>query len=1141
MKLTALILIVASIQVSAKGTAQTITLDKENITLDKVFHEIRKQTGFQFFYDDDLLKQARSIPAINVKGASLKEVLEQCFKDQPLTYEIVEKTVIVKAAKQPVLQAYYIPPQLHGKVTNDKGEPLSFASVVIKQTKRGTQTDNNGEFTLAVEKDDILIISLVGYVTKEVPVGSATDINVTLVQQQAELDQVIVVGYGSQKKVNLTGSVATVGSEKLENRPITNLADGLVGLIPNLNVNLGNGQPGTSSSFNIRGYQSVSGSSAPLVLVDGVQRDPDLIDPNNIENITVLKDASSAAIYGGRAAYGVILITTKNSQKGSKPQISYSGSYTTSRPSNLPQYINSVDFIKIFNTAQRTGLATGGYTSSDPFTASDSINATAYFNDPAHNSDVYVDPSNKNRYRYVGNTDWVKVLYPGWAPMQEHFLSLSSGEGKTNYTAGMGYFRQEGLEKVANQVYQRYAPSIKINSDINNWLTVNLSMSMTHTDNNGGAGTWAGQGGPTNGGWIPGDLRPLQPVMHPDGNFSGQGNYTNPVAVLTLSGRDIDYKNDYWTTGRVILKPLKHFTVTTDYTWNGFAQFQKSNLIPFNEYGVDGVFLDVFPWTNPSRVTEYKANNNYTAFNAFATYENTLAGKHYLKAMVGYNQEYQHYQNTTSSVKNLVDPSLPAIGLNNDTKPSVTGVETEYALVGSFFRLNYIYDRRYLLEVNGRYDGTSRFQPSNRYVFSPSISAGWNIAQEEFMQNLGNTISELKLRASYGQLPNQLAPANTISSTAQYPWIATMSPTTVSYLFNGQLGNTVTTPSLISPNFTWEKIQTTNFGLDYSLLKSKLSGSFDYFITYTRNMLVPSQQLPAVLGTSAPPTNSADLRTKGWELSVTWKDKALDQQLYYAVTLGLSDAHSEITKYNSNPTGSLNDYYVGQKLGEIWGYQTEGYYKTDEDAAAVNNSALAGYTWLAGDIKYADQNKDGKIGYGQNTLSDHGDKKIIGNATPRYKFGLNINLAYKNFDFAAFIQGVLKADYNPQGSVFYAFASNEWNLPYRYATDYWTPENTNAYFARPRFNGQGNEQAQTKYLQNAAYGRVKQLTLGYSLPKALLAKWKIQRVRAYVTGANLFTVTSLFKGYDPEIINFQGGFNSYPLNKSVSFGLQIGL
>jgi hypothetical protein len=306
-------------------------------------------------------------------------------------------------------------------------------------------------------------------------------------------------------------------------------------------------------------------------------------------------------------------------------------------------------------------------------------------------------------------------------------------------------------------------------------------------------------------------------------------------------------------------------------------------------------------------------------------------------------------------------------------------------------------------------------------------------------------------------------------------------------------------------------------------------------------MLVAGQQLPAVLGTGAPLRNAADLRTKGWELSVSWKDRMFDKQLFYSVSLGLSDSRSTITRYDLNPTLSIGDYYPGQKLGSIWGFVSDGFYKTDADAAKVDNSALAGYTWLAGDIKYTDLNNDGKISYGSNTVTNPGDQKIIGNTTPRYRFGVNLNLAYKSFDFAAFFQGILKGDFVPNDYVFYGFKGNEWNIPYGYATDYWTPQNPNAYFSRPRFNGSGNQQTQTMYLQNAAYCRVKQITLGYSLPAQLINKLSLHKVRVYVTGANLFTITSMFKGYDPEIVSNGGNFGTYPINKSVSFGLQATL
>ena len=1146
MKITALLLFVAVLQVSASSFAQQISLSETNSTLKKLFKDISKQSGYNFVYTEGMLKNAKLVN-IQAEATTIDKVLDQVFSNQPLTYTITNKIVVIKEKESPEKVISPVPITVSGTVTDEKGGPLPGVTVVIEETNQSVSTDRDGKYTIAADSKQTLVFSFIGYKKTRVLINNNQLINITLLPVLTDLNEVVVVGYGTQKKINLTGAVASVGSDKLDSRPLVNLGDGLNGLIPNLNVNLNDGQPGTGASYNIRGYTTIgqNSNSNPLILVDGVQRDPNLIDPNDVANVTVLKDAAAAAIYGGRAAFGVILITTKNAKKGAT-QISYSGSYTTSRPTKVPDYINSLDYINLFNSAQRTGAQSGGYTSSSPFTAQDSTMIAAYYHDPAHNPDAYVDPGNPQLYRYVGNTNWIKILYPGWAPQQQHYLSVSGGEGKTTYSANMGYFDQDGLEKLANQVYKRYTPTLKINSEVTPWLTFNLNMSMTHTDNNQSAHTYQSNQG---GSWIPTDLRPVMPVYNPDGNFSGQGSYTNPVAVIDENGRDIDSQNDFWTTGRIILTPIKHLTITSDYTWNYYSDFDKAQIIPFNEYGVDGAFLDIFPHTNPSSVTENRQDNNYNALNAFATYENTFGAKNYFKALVGYNQEYQHYVLSNATARDLIDPSLPAIGTNNDPKPTVGGTETQYALIGSFFRLNYIYDKRYLLEVNGRYDGTSRFPANDRYAFSPSISAGWNIAEEAFMQNLKNTINELKLRASYGQLPNQQTSGN-ISSSAQYPYIATQTAGTVPYLFSNQPGVTVSAPGLISTNLTWEKVQTRNIGLDYALFSDRLNGSFDYFITDTKDMLVAGQPLPAVLGTGAPLKNSANLQTKGWELSINWKDRIINNQLYYSVTLGLSDASSTITKYDLNPTFSIlnTTYYPGEKLGNIWGFESQGFYKTDAEAASVDNSALAGYKWLAGDIKYADLNHDGKITYGNNTLSDPGDQKIIGNSTPRYKFGLNLTLAYKGFDFATFIAGVLKADFSPNDYAFYAFQGNEWNLPYAYATNYWTPQNPNAYFARPRFDGVGNEQPNTHYLQNAAYARIKQLTFGYSLPGPLISKLHVKKVRVYVTGANLFTITSLFKGYDPEIItntggfqNYAGGFQTYPINKSVSFGLQATL
>jgi TonB-linked SusC/RagA family outer membrane protein len=1133
MKLTITLILFFNLQVIANVYSQTkVTLDMRSADIKKVFSAMEQQSNYHFVYSERKIPSSKKVD-IQVKDTEVKEVLNTILSNSGFTFSELANHLIVIV---PIGRTVNVL-KVTGRVVDVKGEPLIGATVKIKGTTTGTQTDVNGNFTLEAPDNSLLEISYIGYITKE-EIASDKPLVITLTVNGTSLNEVVVVGYGTQKKVNLTGAIATVGSEKLDSRPLVNLGDGLQGLIPNLDVNMNSGQPGTKSTFNIRGITTLAPGSttptitSPLVLVDGVARDPNLIDPNDVASVTVLKDAASAAIYGSRAANGVILITTKTGKKG-PPRLTYSGSYTTSRPTQLVDQVNSDDYIKMFNYANRSGLASGGYTTS-PFTEQDSVMAAAYRNDPAHNPTGYPDPGNPKKYRYVGNTDWMKVLYPGWAAQQQHNLSLSGGSENTTYTASMGYYRQNGLEKTAEQVFERYTPALKINSDITKWLTLNLNMSMTHIDNNQPARTRINQGGA----WLESNLPPVMPVFNPDGHYAGQGNYTNPVAVNDLSGRDKDDQNDFWTTGRIIIKPIDHLALTADYTWNKFTQFTKANLIPFNEYGVDGTLLGLFPWTNPSQVSENRANNTYKALNTFATYENTFAKKHYFKALVGINQEYQHYILSNALAKNLIDPNLPAIGSNSDSKPTVGGVETESALIGTFTRLNYIYDNRYLLEVNARYDGTSRFEPNNRYSFSPSVSAGWNIAEESFMKDVKGSINQLKVRASYGQLPDQLTPPGLPSSISQYPYIATQATGTVNYLINGQPGITVGTPLLISPTFTWSKVQTKNLGVDFSLFNDKISGSFDYFIINNKDILVNSSQLPAVLGAATPPSNSADLQSKGWELSLNYKNQSLDNKLFYSATLSLANnSNTRVTRYGGNPTNALNDYRVGQQLGDQYGFVNTGYYKTDAEAATVDNSALAGYKWLAGDIKYADLNGDGKIDYGTGTTANPGDQKLIGNTTPHYKFGLNLNVSYSNFDFTTFFQGVLQHRFYPNEYVFYAFRDDEYSIPSQLSTDYWTPQNQNAFFPRVRFAGGGNEQAQDKYMLNAAYVRVKQLTLGYTLPKLLISKIKIQRLRFYVTGANLFTFTPLNKNYDPEVV----GFNTYPLNKSVSFGIQATL
>lgn len=1122
MRLTSVLLISLAFQMSASVSSQNVTFKGRNLSARKVLSTFKAQTNYVFFYERSILKDFYPVN-LDLKNASIETALKSAFANEAISWNIVDKTVFLRAKKQDHTTNLAIQQiVVTGKVMDEKGMPIPGANVNIAGTKTGVQTDANGNFSIEVpNKTAKLVVSFIGMEPQEVAIGNAP-LRVFLKEEGQKLEDVVIVGYGKQKKVNLTGAVGSVDSKSLASRPLTNLGQGLQGLVPNLNISVGNGRPGTGVGFNIRGITSINGGT-PLVLIDGVQMDPNLINPNDVDNVTVLKDASASAIYGVRAAYGVVLITTKKGKKNSPMQVSYSYDYTLTRPTKLPKTMNSVDYIKTFMEANATGGLTGGETAYDPFTNLDLQKAQEYIKNPTPENAVYVDPGNPKLYRYVANTNWVKELYPGYAPQLQHNLSISGGDDKTTYVSSFGYFNQEGLLKAAKQDFNRYNASLRINSDIKPWLNLNSRLLINRVDDNSPASTGIGSVES-----IFRDSRSTMPIYHPDGHYSGQGNFSNNLAILEYNGRSISKSNDLWFTGGFELKPIKNIKIIGDYTWNSYTYNNSQNTKSFNEYGANGVLLGLYPWTATPRVYESNSNDRYVATNIYTQYENTFVKKHYLKGMVGFNQELKQTKGFNANVKSLINQDIPAINLNSDAKPNVGGSIDEWAVSGTFFRINYAFDDKYLFEVNGRYDGTSRFARGQRYAFQPSFSAGWRVSQENFFASLKNVINEFKFRASYGTLGNQ-------QLGSSYPYIANMNSGIGSYIFGNQQQTSVFAPGLVSANFTWEKVTSKNIAVDFALLENRLSGSFDYYIRDTKDMIVPGTPLPSVLGAAVPSRNAADLRTKGFEFSLGWKDR-IGKDWSYNLMLALSDYNATITKFD-NPTGSLGTYYIGRSFGEIWGLETEGFYKSDADAAAVNNSEVWGGTWLAGDIKYKDLNGDGKINFGDNTLANFGDQKVIGNSTPRYQYSLNANVTYKGFDLTMFAQGVGKRDLMLGGNFFWGYNS-QWNMPTEALVgNYWTPEHTDAYFSRLRLDGGGNQQTQTKYLQNGAYLRMKQITLGYTIPSEILEKLKIRNFRLYITGQNLFEITSMYKNFDPE----QPNRSDYPINRSVSVGVQLSL
>jgi TonB-linked SusC/RagA family outer membrane protein len=568
-------------------------------------------------------------------------------------------------------------------------------------------------------------------------------------------------------------------------------------------------------------------------------------------------------------------------------------------------------------------------------------------------------------------------------------------------------------------------------------------------------------------------------------------------------------------------------TLNADYTFNTYGSGVKRHVRRYIDYkAVPGTELP-YPWTKTTSVSMRNYEDYYTAFNAFAEYEKTFNTAHYFKGMIGYNQEYKHSKNFYAARQDLIDNDNPAINMATG-QMYMGGAETHWGIEGVFARINYSYANKYLLEINGRYDGSSKFSTGNRYALFPSVSAAWRISEETFWSPLKEAWNDMKIRASYGQLGNQV-----VDNLGNFPYLPTYGiNTSMDYLLGGIRPVAVSPSGLVSAGFTWETVDQMDLGFDAVLL-NRLNITFDYYNRATKDMLMAGQRLPSVLGTSVPQENAADMKTKGFELSIGWIER-LNNGMSYWIKGTLADYQSEITKF-ANPQGLLSTYYVGQKLGEIWGYSSGGLFQSDAEVeSSPSQKKIWGGNWRAGDVKYEDLNGNGEIDYGDNTLSNSGDRKIIGNNTPRYSFGLTLGMEYKQFDFQMLWQGIGKRDYATSGVHFWGFTS-EWDTPVKPALDYWTEENRGAYFPSPNWNNGGNRQTSNRYLQDASYLRLKNVTLGYTIASSITKKLNISKIRFYLVSENPLLFTKMIKSFDPETINNL----TYPISKKYSIGFNI--
>ncbi|WP_126246182.1 SusC/RagA family TonB-linked outer membrane protein [Chitinophaga rhizosphaerae] len=1049
-----------------------------------------------------------------------------------------------------------------GVVKSEKGEGLPGVSIKVKGTRTGTSTAADGSFSIAADVGQVLVFTYIGYAPVEITVTSRQTLEVTLTQAESKVDEVVVVGYGTQKKVNLTGAVQVVSGKELENRPAANVTALLQGNANGIvfNAPASGFAPGRTQTIAIRGNASLNSSTPPLVVIDGIptnMEDFNTLNPDDVESVAVMKDAAASAIYGSRAPYGVLIVTLKKGRRNQKPTFTYAGSYAIVKPVNYPDPLDAYTFALARNESYLNSRQ------------------SVYFN-PEQLAIIKGNVENPGRYTIdelvpllpdgswgwgqngMTNTNWFKVWLKD-SRRQTHELSLRGGTEKTNYFVSAGYLSQPGIFKFVSDFdnYKRFSLNGGFNTDINSWIKLGFrtrySLAKTVSPTLGGTGM----------GLLYGFMYGAWPVV-PEKNPNGHYNQSSRIEEGIQGGQSRDDQHRLDNVLEFNLNPAKGWDIHIDGTWRMFfGDYQALNNQVVHHFYADGRTV----LGGSSSISKTSSFSNYWTTQGYTSYNTTL-GKHFVKIMAGMQAEETNNRGLSGSGGKMLIPNNYSINLSQQNKTASDAMST-WSTAGFFGRLNYMFDERFLLELNGRYDGSARYARNKRWGFFPSMSAGWNISSERFWEKLERTVNFAKIKASYGTLGDQ-------GNTANFLYIPTLtvSPNTA-WVFGGQTLPYVNTPGLLNPDITWNKITTLNLGTELKFLDNRLSAEFDWFHRKSWDMLGPPSPVPSVLGTSAPSVNNAAFVTRGFELQLGWRDN-ITPKLDYGVRLYLSDAQSTITKYNV-ARNYVGQWYPGMKLGEIWGYHAErllnqGDFNPDNTLKIAQS--IIGANWYPGDVKYEklDNKTPGAISTGDGTVENPGDRRIIGNSTPRYTYSINLNLGYAfdragRLDFSMLAQGVGKRDQVGNYSMYYwGMGSETGNNSdvniydggkqldfYRDAST--SPEllaklgtNTNAFFPRPYIGGDGfkNFQPSDRYLISLTYLRIKNMQFTYTLPGEWLRKARLQSCRIYFSGENLVTFRSSSLPYwvDPEMpaSNSYSSWvgRNYFQQATYSFGINLG-
>ncbi|WP_286970101.1 SusC/RagA family TonB-linked outer membrane protein [Flavobacterium sp. UBA4854] len=1060
------------------------------------------------------------------------------------------------------------------------GIPIPGVSVVIQGTNNGTTTDFDGNYSISVAPGRTLSFSYMGYETQSIKVESQQKINVGLIESTSKLDEVVVVGFASQKKTNLTGAVANIDVAKtIGSRPLTDVSKALQGTTPGVNINFNSGNINRAAKINIRGAGTINGSDDPLILVDGVPTDLSLINPNDIATMSVLKDAASASIYGARAAFGVVLITTKSGKTGEgKVRFSYSANTAFTNPISTLKFLDPTEEIPgLIAAGTRTDGSTPEIFGQNYSILLDGIKnwKQKYANNRTSNEMIYgEDWEIKNGTPYFYRVwDANKELYASNALQTTHNISAQGNLGdKSSFFASFGLTNQDGMLRVNQEKRQRININLGFTTKLADWLTGDFKVMTINSSYDQPFNYYGGSGTDDTGygGYFGYALRWGQ--YFPNfGTYRGY-NFRTAGGYLSNASRNENNKRNTRVSARFTADITKDLNLITEISsvndyynrkQNGgkFLAWDSWSAMPYDATTIQTATPATLE-TGNDFVGQSKQESTTNVVNIYGNYKKQF-DKHNFKFLAGFNSEWQNLSRNYARRNTLLDKSKPEFNLavgeqfvsgaaNTDLNPTVT----EYSIAGFFGRVNYDYNGIYLVELNARYDGSSRFPTNEQWGFFPSASVGYKIVNEKFMEGTRSWLNDLKLRGSIGSIGNQNVGNNAFLSimTAKNPsWVnsgATLPPST-------------NLPTNVDPALTWEKVMTKDVGIDVKIL-DMLGASFDWYQRDTKGMLAPGITLPGSFGQTSAQTNSGNMRTQGWELSLNF-NKNLSETASIFVDVALSDSKSVITKWNNSSkllalvTTDTKPYYDGYEIGQIWGLTSDRLLQAD-DVITNNGKTVNGvdysktmggnFKYGAGDVHYVDLDGDGAITRGAGTADDHGDLKKIGNSTPRYRYGITLGGKFRGFDISTFFQGVGKRDYWAASDAVLPFFRAPQQM-YANQADYWTPENTGAYFPNPYYGneantfgsgtqGQNNFVTSTRYLLDMSYFRLKNFTIGYNLPAALVKKAGLEKVRLYTSGENIATWADKRLPVDPEIDETEVFWGrAYPYTKTWSVGVDI--